>query len=152
MLAIGGDLGEQCLATAVAELVKQVQPAAVLLASTQEGKEIAGRLAVKLDFIAGCAMKAVEMTGTSAFRGVQAQIGEILNWRDLFWGLSDAMAKSPEPWVGDSVQPNGRFGMAYRTFMGVGYPRIKLFLISFLLFVVPFLVIDCGFLILEGKF
>src|SRR4051812_36563503 len=36
-------------ATAVAELVKQVQPAAVLLAATQEGKEIAGRLAVKLD-------------------------------------------------------------------------------------------------------
>jgi electron transfer flavoprotein alpha subunit len=36
-------------ATTVAELVKRVQPAAVLLASTQEGKEIAGRLAVKLD-------------------------------------------------------------------------------------------------------
>jgi electron transfer flavoprotein alpha subunit len=36
-------------ATVLAELVKQVQPAAVLLASTQEGKEIAGRLAVKLD-------------------------------------------------------------------------------------------------------
>jgi electron transfer flavoprotein alpha subunit len=36
-------------ATAVAELVRRVQPAAVLLASTQEGKEIAGRLAVKLD-------------------------------------------------------------------------------------------------------
>jgi electron transfer flavoprotein alpha subunit len=36
-------------ATAVAELVKSVQPAAVLIASTQEGKEIAGRLAVKLD-------------------------------------------------------------------------------------------------------
>jgi electron transfer flavoprotein alpha subunit len=36
-------------ATAVAELVQRVQPAAVLLASTQEGKEIAGRLAVKLD-------------------------------------------------------------------------------------------------------
>ena len=36
-------------ATAVAELVKRVQPAAVLLGSTQEGKEIAGRLAVKLD-------------------------------------------------------------------------------------------------------
>jgi len=83
------------------------------------------RLAVKLDFIAGCALKAVEMTGTSGFRGVQAQVGEIINWRDLFWGLSDAMAKSPEPWVGDSVQPNLRFGMAYRTFMGVGYPRIK---------------------------
>jgi electron transfer flavoprotein alpha subunit len=36
-------------ATVVAALVKSVQPAAVLLASTQEGKEIAGRLAVKLD-------------------------------------------------------------------------------------------------------
>jgi electron transfer flavoprotein alpha subunit len=36
-------------ATVVAELVKSVQPAAVLLASTQEGKEIAARLAVKLD-------------------------------------------------------------------------------------------------------
>src|SRR5436190_2031379 len=36
-------------ATVLAELVKRVQPAAVLLPSTQEGKEIAGRLAVKLD-------------------------------------------------------------------------------------------------------
>jgi electron transfer flavoprotein alpha subunit len=36
-------------ATALADLVRRVQPAAVLLASTQEGKEIAGRLAVKLD-------------------------------------------------------------------------------------------------------
>ena len=36
-------------ATVLAELVRSVQPAAVLLASTQEGKEIAGRLAVKLD-------------------------------------------------------------------------------------------------------
>jgi electron transfer flavoprotein alpha subunit len=36
-------------ATVLANLVKSVSPAAVLLASTQEGKEIAGRLAVKLD-------------------------------------------------------------------------------------------------------
>ncbi|GIF36335.1 electron transfer flavoprotein subunit alpha/FixB family protein [Actinoplanes xinjiangensis] len=36
-------------ATVIAELVKSVQPAAVLLASTQEGKEIAARLAIKLD-------------------------------------------------------------------------------------------------------
>ncbi|MEU4782494.1 electron transfer flavoprotein subunit alpha/FixB family protein [Micromonospora sp. NPDC023633] len=36
-------------ATVVAELVSRVQPAAVLLASSQEGKEIAARLAVKLD-------------------------------------------------------------------------------------------------------
>lgn len=36
-------------ATALAQLVKTVSPAAVLIGSTQEGKEIAGRLAVKLD-------------------------------------------------------------------------------------------------------
>jgi electron transfer flavoprotein alpha subunit len=36
-------------ATVLAQLIGQVSPAAVLLASTQEGKEIAGRLAVKLD-------------------------------------------------------------------------------------------------------
>ncbi|WP_349878113.1 electron transfer flavoprotein subunit alpha/FixB family protein [Micromonospora sp. HUAS YX12] len=36
-------------ATVVAELVRRVQPAAVLLASSQEDKEIAARLAVKLD-------------------------------------------------------------------------------------------------------
>ncbi|MEV2239886.1 electron transfer flavoprotein subunit alpha/FixB family protein [Micromonospora sp. NPDC049891] len=36
-------------ATVVADLVKRVQPVAVLLASSQEGKEIAARLAVKLD-------------------------------------------------------------------------------------------------------
>jgi electron transfer flavoprotein alpha subunit len=36
-------------ATALAGLIRQVQPAAVLVPSTQEGKEIAARLAVKLD-------------------------------------------------------------------------------------------------------
>ncbi|MEV4769961.1 electron transfer flavoprotein subunit alpha/FixB family protein [Micromonospora humida] len=36
-------------ATVLAELVNRVQPAAVLLASAQEGKEIAARLAVKLN-------------------------------------------------------------------------------------------------------
>lgn len=83
------------------------------------------RLAVKLDFIAGCVLKGVEMTGTAGFRGVRAQVGELLNWRDVFWGLSDAMAKSPDPWVGGAVQPNLGYGLAYRTFMGVAYPRVK---------------------------
>ncbi|GGM54748.1 electron transfer flavoprotein subunit alpha [Micromonospora sonchi] len=36
-------------ATVLADLVKRVRPGAVLLASSQEGKEIAARLAVKLD-------------------------------------------------------------------------------------------------------
>jgi 4-hydroxyphenylacetate 3-monooxygenase len=83
------------------------------------------RLAVKLDFIAGCLLKATKMTGSAGFRGVQMQIGEVLGWRNLFWGLSDAMAKSPQPWIGDTVQPNAGYGLAYRIFMTTGYPRVK---------------------------
>ncbi|WP_328474982.1 electron transfer flavoprotein subunit alpha/FixB family protein [Actinoplanes sp. NBC_00393] len=52
-------------ATVVAELVKRVQPAAVLLGSTQEGKEIAGRLAVKLDNGLLTDAVAVEADGTA---------------------------------------------------------------------------------------
>jgi len=52
------------------------------------------RLAVKLDFLAGLLLKAVEATGAKDFRGVQAQVGEVLAWRNLFWGLTDAMARA----------------------------------------------------------
>src|SRR5262245_36211939 len=44
------------------------------------------RLAVKMDFLAGLLLKAVEATGAKDFRGVQAQVGEVLAWRNLFWG------------------------------------------------------------------
>ena len=65
------------------------------------------RLAVKLDFIAGLLFKAARATGVESFRGVQAQIGEIVGWRNLFWSLTDAMAYNPEPWVNGAVLPNG---------------------------------------------
>src|SRR6516162_2390250 len=35
-------------------------------------------------------------------------------WRNIFWGLCDAMVKSPDPWVSGAVQPNLNYGMAYR--------------------------------------
>jgi two-component FAD-dependent monooxygenase len=82
------------------------------------------RLAVKLEFIAGMLAKAVELTGTKDFRGVQTRIGEVLAWRNLFWGLSDAAARNPVPWKDGSVLPNPAYGMAYRWFMQVGYPRV----------------------------
>ena len=44
------------------------------------------RLAVKLDFIAGLLLKAVEASGTKDYRGVQANVGEVIAWRNLFWG------------------------------------------------------------------
>lgn len=82
------------------------------------------RLAVKLDFIAGLLLKALDITGASGFRGVQTRLGEVIAWRNLFWALSDAMAKSPERWLGDALLPNIDFAMAYRWFMTIGYPRV----------------------------
>ena len=39
---------------------------------------------------------------------MQAQIGEVIGWRNLFWSLTDAMACNPEPWVNGAVLPNLR--------------------------------------------
>jgi aromatic ring hydroxylase len=83
------------------------------------------RLAVKLDFIAGLLIKALEATGSKDFRGVQARYGEVLAWRNLFWALTDAMARTPTEWVGGALLPNLDYGLAYRWFMMVGYPRVR---------------------------
>src|SRR5437667_149395 len=58
------------------------------------------RLAVKLDFITGLLIKATEITGTRSFRGVEANIGEVIAWRNMSWGLWDAIAKGADPWTG----------------------------------------------------
>ncbi|HEX6871925.1 MAG TPA: 4-hydroxyphenylacetate 3-hydroxylase C-terminal domain-containing protein, partial [Micromonosporaceae bacterium] len=83
------------------------------------------RLAVKLEFIAGLLAKAIEITGTKDFRGVQSRLGEVLAWRNLFWGLSDAAARNPVQWRNGAVLPNPEYGLAYRWFMQMGYPRIR---------------------------
>ncbi len=83
------------------------------------------RLAVKLDFIAGLLLKALEITGSKDFRGVQMRVGEVIGWRNLFWTISSAMANDPEPWLNGAVIPKIEYGMVYRQFMMIGYPRIK---------------------------
>ncbi|MGH3864294.1 4-hydroxyphenylacetate 3-hydroxylase N-terminal domain-containing protein [Actinokineospora sp.] len=83
------------------------------------------RLAVKLEFIAGLLAKAVDITGTKDFRGVQSRMGEVLAWRNLFLALSDAAARNPVQWVNGAVLPNPQYGLAYRWFMQIGYPRVK---------------------------
>ena len=83
------------------------------------------RLAVKLDFIAGLLLKAVDATGAKEFRGVQAQVGEILAWRNLFWALTDAMARTSTPWTPGYVLPNLEYGLAYRVMSNMAYPRLK---------------------------
>jgi two-component FAD-dependent monooxygenase len=83
------------------------------------------RLAVKLEFIAGLLAKALETTGTIDFRGVQSRLGEVLAWRNLFWAFSDAAARNPVVWENGALLPNPAYGMAYRWFMQIGYPRIR---------------------------
>jgi 4-hydroxyphenylacetate 3-monooxygenase len=82
------------------------------------------RFAVKLDFIIGVLSKALKINGTASFHGIQSRFGEIVAWRNTMWGLSDAMAKSNIPWNG-MVQPDERFGTAYRTISQIAFPMIK---------------------------
>jgi 4-hydroxyphenylacetate 3-monooxygenase len=83
------------------------------------------RLAVKLDFIAGLLLKGVAATGTKDFRGIQARVGEVIGWRNMFWALSDAMAAKPDEWIHGAVLPHLDYGLAYRWFMTIGYPRVR---------------------------
>jgi len=83
------------------------------------------RLAVKLDFIIGLMVKATETAGTRGFRGVEANIGEVIAWRNTMWGLSDAMAKSADPWAGGCVLPAIEPAMAYRILAPEAYVQIK---------------------------
>ena len=83
------------------------------------------RLAVKLDFIAGLLLKSVEATGAKDFRGVQAQVGEVLAFRNLFWGLTDAMARATTPWTPGHVSPNLEYGLAYRVMSNIAYTKLR---------------------------
>lgn len=83
------------------------------------------RFAVKLDFVVGLLLKALRAAGTDQFRGVQVNIGEVIAIRNLFWGLSDAMALNPTNGSNGTVLPNLEYGMAYRVFAPVAWPRVK---------------------------
>ncbi len=83
------------------------------------------RFAVKLDFIAGLVARALRAAGGDEFRGNQALLGEIVAWRNLFWSLSECMAASPQPWVGEAVLPNLQAALSYRVFAPDAYSRIR---------------------------
>jgi 4-hydroxyphenylacetate 3-monooxygenase len=83
------------------------------------------RLAVKLDFLVGVILKALRATGAEEFRGNQAMLGEVIAWRNLFWGLTEAMAANPTSWVDGAVLPNEQSGSSYRVFAGDAYGRVK---------------------------
>lgn len=83
------------------------------------------RFAVKLDFISGLLIKALRGNGTDKFRGVQANIGEVIAYRNMFWAMSDAMALNPEKTPNGTLLPNLDYGLAYRVFMSDGWSHVK---------------------------
>lgn len=83
------------------------------------------RFAVKLDFISGLLIKALRGNGTDSFRGVQANIGEVIAYRNMFWAMSDAMALNPEKGANGTLLPNLNYGLSYRVFMSEGWSHVK---------------------------
>ena len=82
------------------------------------------RFGVKLDFLAGLLHKSLECTGTIEYRGVQAQLGQVVAWRNMIWSCVRAMYASPEEWHSGSVLPNGDALHAYRVFGPQAYSEI----------------------------
>ena len=83
------------------------------------------RLAVKLDFMCGLLAKGLAATGTDVYRGVQTNLGEVIGWRHLIWGLTSAMALDPQPGPGGSVLPKTEYAAAGRLFATLAWPRVK---------------------------
>jgi aromatic ring hydroxylase len=83
------------------------------------------RLAVKLDFITGLLIKATEITGSRAFRGVEANIGEVIALRNMMWSLSDAMASNATPWEGGAVLPGTAAAAAYQVLAPEAYVHVR---------------------------
>lgn len=83
------------------------------------------RFAVKLDFMVGLLMKATEAAGTKQFRGVQANIGEVIALRNMFWGLTSAMAREPEFGMNGTAVPNGFYCNSYRVLAPMAWVRVK---------------------------
>lgn len=83
------------------------------------------RLGVKLDFITALLKKSLMCTGSLEFRGVQADLGEVVAWRNVIWALSDAMCAEAKPWVNGAYLPDLAALQAYRVIAPMAYCKIK---------------------------
>ncbi|MGQ0698450.1 MAG: 4-hydroxyphenylacetate 3-hydroxylase N-terminal domain-containing protein [Panacagrimonas sp.] len=83
------------------------------------------RLAVKLDFLSGLFLKAVEMVGTQDMRNIQVAVGEVMAWRNFFWAAVNGSIQDAKPWIGGTVLPGIGPMHAYRVFSTSAYGRIK---------------------------
>ncbi len=74
------------------------------------------RLAVKLDFLCGLLSRGLQANGTDGFRGVQAQLGELVGWRNLIWALTSTLCHETQPGPGGSVVPAIEHAVLVRQF------------------------------------
>ncbi|MGC6746329.1 4-hydroxyphenylacetate 3-hydroxylase C-terminal domain-containing protein [Escherichia coli] len=59
------------------------------------------------------------------FRGVQADLGEVVAWRNTFWALSDSMCSEATPWVNGAYLPDHAALQTYRVLAPMAYAKIK---------------------------
>lgn len=90
------------------------------------------RTAVKMDFICGLLLKATEMQGMSGFRGVQAQIGELIGLRHNIWALNAAMIADAHPGPGGYLLPNTSYGMQWRQIYGETFTKARTIFLNIL--------------------
>jgi aromatic ring hydroxylase len=83
------------------------------------------RLAVKLDFVCGLIARALEANGTAEFRGVQAQLGELMGWGSLMWALTSALALDPQEGNGGTAIPRLEFAVLVRLFGAMAWPKVE---------------------------
>ena len=83
------------------------------------------RMEVKMSFLAGALSKALDITGAGKFRGVEAALGEVVNWRNLVSGLRDGMIENASIGFGGMMTPCHRYGKSYATIAPQLYSRIK---------------------------
>lgn len=83
------------------------------------------RLAVKLNFICGVIALALEANGTDQFRGVQAQLGELMGWGSLMWALTTALALDPVQGPGGMAIPKLEFAVLVRLFGAMAWPNVR---------------------------
>ncbi len=83
------------------------------------------RLAVKLEFVAGLLMHAAKAAGTVSLSESRAAAGELLSYRNLFWGLSEAQIRAPDPWINGALLPGSDHGVSYRMSSTLVFPRVR---------------------------
>lgn len=82
------------------------------------------RMAVKLDFMSGLFELATRANGTDSFRGVQAAVGEVVNWRNTVWGMTTAMCHDVQPHGADYVMPRLPYAASMRQLMTTVWARV----------------------------